>query len=237
MSLAINIDSLIKTRSIESERLEFKKGWNPEAVIHSICAFANDMNNWGGGYIVIGIEQKDGVPILPPHGLQDNHVDYIQKKIVELCYLLQPNFTPIMDSVIYQGNRILVIQVPGGDNRPYKAPVSLGKKRKHVYTEYIRKGSVTVQASPEDKRRLYELAAKVPFDDRVNHNSTLDDFSLSEIQQYLKEIKSDLFGQSSELSIEHLARKMNIARGADENLKPINIGLLMFNENPSQFFR
>ena len=53
MSLAINIDSLIKTRSIESERLEFKKGWNPEAVIHSICAFANDMNNWGGGYIVI----------------------------------------------------------------------------------------------------------------------------------------------------------------------------------------
>lgn len=239
MALPVNIDNLIKKRNIESERLEFKKGWNPEDIIHSICAFANDINNWGGGYIIIGIEQQNGTPILPPLGLEDNQVDSIQKKITELCYLIQTNYTPVVEPIIYQEKCILVIWVPGGDNRPYKAPISLSttNKKVKIYAEWVRKGSSTVKASLEDQRRLSELAAKVPFDDRINHNSSIEDFSLSEIQQYLKEVKSDLYEQSVELSLEQLVRKMNIAKGADENLKPINIGLLMFNDNPAKFFR
>ena len=236
MALPINIDSLIKKRVIESERIEFKKGWNPEDTIRSICAFANDMNNWGGGYIIIGIEQNNGSPVLPPIGLQESQVDAMQKKITELCYLMRPNYTPVVDPTIYQDKMILIIWVPGGDNRPYQAPLSLSEKTK-AYCEYVRKGSTTVKASLVDQRRLAELAAKVPFDDRVNHNATIENFSLSEIQQYLKEVKSDLYKQSVDLSLEQLVRKMNIARGADENLKPINVGLLMFNEDPAQFFR
>jgi len=64
--LPINIDELITGRTVEGERLEFKKGWNPEAVIHTLCAFANDFHNLGGSYIVIGIEEKDGRPIREP---------------------------------------------------------------------------------------------------------------------------------------------------------------------------
>ena len=55
MALPINIEGLLSGRIIETERLEFKEGWNPEAVLHTMCAFANDVNNWGGGYIVIGV--------------------------------------------------------------------------------------------------------------------------------------------------------------------------------------
>ena len=47
-ALPINIDDLINGRIIEWERIEFKKGWNPEKIMHTACAFANDMNNWGG---------------------------------------------------------------------------------------------------------------------------------------------------------------------------------------------
>ena len=47
MPLPINIRDLINGMSIEWERLEFKAGWNPEPVMHTICAFANDINNWG----------------------------------------------------------------------------------------------------------------------------------------------------------------------------------------------
>ena len=43
MSLPINITDLIHGKSIEWERLEFKKGWNPEEVAHTLCAFANDL--------------------------------------------------------------------------------------------------------------------------------------------------------------------------------------------------
>ncbi len=42
MSLPLNIDDLIHQRKVESARIEYKKDWNPEKVLHSVCAFAND---------------------------------------------------------------------------------------------------------------------------------------------------------------------------------------------------
>ena len=41
MALAINIEDLLNKQKIESNRIEFKKGWNPASIYHSECAFAN----------------------------------------------------------------------------------------------------------------------------------------------------------------------------------------------------
>lgn len=60
MSLPINIKSLLEQRIVESTRIEYKSAWNPESVLHSICAFANDIDNCGGGYVVLGVEEKEG---------------------------------------------------------------------------------------------------------------------------------------------------------------------------------
>lgn len=57
MGIPVNIELLINGKSVEWERLEYKEGWNPEEIIHSICAFANDINNWGGGYIIVGVKE------------------------------------------------------------------------------------------------------------------------------------------------------------------------------------
>ena len=48
MALAINIDDLLNKQRIESNRIEFKKGWNPVSIYHSVCAFANDFDDLGG---------------------------------------------------------------------------------------------------------------------------------------------------------------------------------------------
>ena len=69
MALPLNIDDLIHQRKVESARIEYKKDWNPEKVLHSVCAFANDIDNWGGGYIILGVEEKNGIPVLPQPGL------------------------------------------------------------------------------------------------------------------------------------------------------------------------
>lgn len=50
MAIPVNIEDLIHGKIVDWEPLEFKKGWNPENVVHSMCAFANDLNNRGGGY-------------------------------------------------------------------------------------------------------------------------------------------------------------------------------------------
>jgi ATP-dependent DNA helicase RecG len=60
MPLPINIDDILHGQTMEWERLEFKQGWNPEAVLHTMCAFANDFHNWGGGYIFIGVAENQG---------------------------------------------------------------------------------------------------------------------------------------------------------------------------------
>ena len=45
MALPINIEDLLNKRKIEGNRIEFKKGWNPADIYHSLCAFANDFDS------------------------------------------------------------------------------------------------------------------------------------------------------------------------------------------------
>ena len=59
MALHLNIDDLLSARTVESDRIEYKQGWNPDAIYRSICAFANDFDNIGGGYILVGVEEDD----------------------------------------------------------------------------------------------------------------------------------------------------------------------------------
>ena len=61
MELEISVEDLLNKRKIESDRIEFKVGWKPDDIYHSVCAFANDYNNdGGGGYIVAGVEEAHG---------------------------------------------------------------------------------------------------------------------------------------------------------------------------------
>ena len=234
MSLPINIKDLIHGHSVEWERLEFKRGWNPEEVIHTMCAFANDLHNWGGGYIIMGIDTKDGMPVFPVSGLHQNRLDKIQNEVFELGNRIQPVYLPIMQPYMLDGQHILVLWCPAGDFRPYSAPANLGEKAQRQF--YIRVGSSTAVARDETLRRMYEMAARVPFDDRINQEATINDFDLGLIQAYLHEVKSDLYEESKHISLANLTRNMHISKGSDEFLRPVNAGLLFFSREPEKFF-
>ena len=234
MALPINIHELIHGSTVEWERIEFKEGWNPEIILHTICAFANDVNNWGGGYLVIGIAEENGRAVLPPKGLDVGELDTIQKKLHELCHKLQPNYFPVVEPYEIEGKHILVVWVPGGEHRPYKAPKSLAKTSEKHY--YIRRLSSTARVNTQEEQQLLQLAAKIPFDDRVNHHASIDDLSMAEIRMFLQDVKSDLFHSALDMKFEELVRSMQIARGANEDLRPVNAGLLFFSEDVEKFF-
>ena len=82
MTLPINIESLIDGRVVESDRIEFKKGWNPDSIYRTICAFANDFEDTSGGYIVIGVEEENGKAKRPVCGVNIDELDNIQKSMV-----------------------------------------------------------------------------------------------------------------------------------------------------------
>jgi len=234
MALPINISQLISGKTVEWDRLEFKTGWNPEDIIHTICAFANDINNWGGGYVVIGIKEKDGMPILPPCGLLPNSLDTIQKELLNLCHQIEPMPQIITEPVEFQGQYILIIWVPGGNDRPYKAPTTLGEKGLKRY--FVRHGSVSKIANPIEERQLLSLSETIPFDDRINYNAELSDLSPLLVKTFLSEIKSDLALEADKIAFVDLCRQMQIVGGAKEMIKPKNVGLLCFSNNPEIFF-
>ena len=234
MSLPINIKELVHGQTIEWERLEFKRSWNPEDIVHSMCAFANDLNNWGGGYIIVGVTEDKGKPVLPPHGVPQNQLDAIQGEIVQLAHRISPNYFPITEPYLLDDKHILVLWCPAGDNRPYTAPSTMGGAAQRQ--SYVRIGSRSIVAQGENARRLQELAARIPFDDRINNRATINDLDLGLIQAYLQEVKSSLFAQSTQMEFAELCRTMQIAKGPQEDIRPANVGLLFFSQQPEHFF-
>lgn len=234
MPLPTNIENLLKGSVVEHERIEFKESWDAVASLKTICAFANDMDNWGGGYLVVGVAQEDD-GALHPVGIPVAKVDTWLKDMVNKCKLIRPDYMPVCDVATFEGKTFIVLWCPGGSVRPYSAPTSLAKGTKERVC-YIRKMASTVQPSPEDLRELYSLADNVPFDDRPNHAAELADLDITLIKAFLREVGSDLYAQATSMDFEDLCRAMQIVDGPREYVKPKNVGLLFFNDDPRRFF-
>ncbi len=146
-ALPINLLDLLHQRKVEGERIEYKAGWNPDAVVRTLCAFANDFHNLGGGYIVIGQDcDEHGRPVFPPKGIPEDQLDRIQQDLLARCSLIQPPYYPAVSVEEVEGRALLVLWAPGGLHRPYKAPRAVTAKKKD-YRYYIRRYTSTIEAT------------------------------------------------------------------------------------------
>ena len=235
MSIPISIDNLLRDNIVEWARIEFKERWNPDTTLKTISAFANDFDNWGGGYIVIGIKEKNGKIVHPVNVLNKESIDGIQKDILKYCNYLTPKYIPESEVVEYEGKYLLLLWCPGGYDRPYKCPKKPTSDN-HEKIYYIRKLSSTIEASDADVKELISLTHNIPFDDRINVKADIGDLKLPLIKNYLQEVNSNLLFQIENKSIENIASSLRIADGPKEYYKPLNVGLLFFNDNPDNFF-
>ncbi|WP_326513346.1 Fic family protein [Clostridium intestinale] len=71
-----------------------------------------------------------------------------------------------------------------------------------------------------------------PFDDEVNLNANYEDMRLSLIKEYLYDTGNELYDETSKLSKEELLKNLDMI---DDELRPKNIGLLMFSDSPEKF--
>lgn len=211
MAIPTNIRTLLSGDVVEWARIEFKETWDAEASLKTVCAFANDLDNWGGGYIVIGVEEENGRPVYPLKGVPTDEIDACQKRIYSKCKLLRPAYMPIIEVVDHNDRKFIVLWCPGGDSRPYSAPKTMAKD-------------------------LFNLANRVPFDDRVNHQAELSDLNVTLIQSYLKEVKSSLYEKSKTGDFISVCSDMNIISNLPEYTKPKNVGLMFFSMEPDKFF-
>ncbi len=235
MAIPISIEKLVNENIVEWARIEYKEGWNPDSTLKTISAFANDMDNWGGGYIVIGAKEENGKIVRPIKGLEENKIDAIQKDILRNCKYLKPTYLPETQPVKIDNKWVLLIWCPGGYERPYQCPKKPSvKNSEKIY--YIRKMASTVEATDLDIKELLSLSHNVPFDDRVNIKSEIKDLKYPLLRNYLQNVDSSLLENLHDMSIEDIASDLRIADGPKEYYKPLNVGLLFFNDEPEKFF-
>ena len=154
--------------------------------------------------------------------------------MLNLCHQIEPMPQIITEPVEFQGQHIFIIWVPGGNERPYKAPTTLGTKGQKRY--FIRRGSVSKIANPAEEKQLFSLSETIPFDDRINYQAELADLSPLLVKAFLNDVKSDLALEADTIPFAELCRQMQIIGGTKELMKPKNVGLLCFSNNPEKFF-
>ena len=235
MAIPINIEKLISGQIVENERIEYKRGWNPEAIYRTICAFANDFENIGGGYIIVGAEEEKGRAKRPVTGILTEELDAIQKAMIGFNNLIRPYYAPKISIETIDEQNVLIIWVPAGMKRPYEVPENITAKEKK-YNYYIRRYSSTVIPSQEERDELVSLSNKIPFDDRINTEASVDDISPLLVREYLLNVGSELADQIEETPLINIYQAMDLVSGPVELLYPKNIALMMFNHRPEKFF-
>ena len=236
--LPINIADLLHNRGVETERVEFKAAWNPDTVgsqvIKTICAYANDLHNLNGGYVVVGVAEEDGRAVLPPAGLTPGTLEEAQKWIRGHCNQIDPPCQPVFSPETIDNQLILVIWMPASEVRPHRAPTG----RKGQPPRYwVRIGSETVDAESKGKllTSLIEQTARVPWDDRAGPlDATVEDLRETKVREYLRDVGS---GLGEERSPKEIYRRLRILRRQNGHDVPKNIALLFFAPDPTSWFR
>ncbi len=235
MALPINIEDLLNKRKVESNRIEFKASWNPDKIYHTICAFATDLENTGGGYILVGVEEENGIAKRPVKGICETEIDKIQKEMVGYDAKISPDYLCKVSLEEVDNKTILVIWAPSGINRPYSVMESVVAK-KSVPKFYVRSKSSTIEAKGEILDEVRELANRIPFDERGSDSITIDDISAVRIYEHLKAVGSKLVEKFNSKSLWEILDEMDLLVGPVENRKIKNVAGMMFCDNPEKFF-
>jgi predicted HTH transcriptional regulator len=170
-----NVD-LKELSARESERVEWKERGDDKDIVKSIVktisAFANDIGNVGGGYVVCGAkETKDeyGFPKLSYTGLSADKLREIEGKVLQHCATyVSPSLAPLvqeMDNPEDAATKILVFMVPA-------SPTAHTYRNDETSAYYVRIGSSTREARNGILRQLLTSKQVVEFFDKRGNSGT-----------------------------------------------------------------
>lgn len=235
MALLIGIEELLNKQRVESARVEFKEGWNPSAIYRSVCAFANDLDNLGGGYILIGVEEENGIAKRPVKGIEEGQLDKIQKAIVGLNNQIHPFYAPKISVEQVDGRWIMVLWVPTGTERPYQVPEDIIAKQK-TYKPFIRYGTSSIEAKGDLLDDVNDLKDRTPFDERGNASIKTGDISMTLVRDHLATVGSRLAETMLSQPMDVTLEQMNLMTGPKECRMIKNVAAMMFAEHLDTFF-
>jgi predicted HTH transcriptional regulator len=228
----------------ENERVEWKENGDDkdivQKIVKTISAFANDISNVGGGYVVCGAKEgKDeyGFPKVFYTGLSAEKVKEITGKVTQHCRdMISPSISPLvteLDNPLDRYKRILVFTIVASTDA-------------HIYRDaeksayYVRISSETREARNGILTQLLIKKQKIEyFDKRINPGCSLSDIDILIFRDYMQEM--GLLSQDKALE-DYFSNESQIAEfvpplfglvSLDNTLRPRNFTLLMFGKKSS----
>ncbi|MCI4625407.1 MAG: putative DNA binding domain-containing protein [Candidatus Magnetoovum sp. WYHC-5] len=210
---ANEVEKIIKKG--EGISTEFKLKFTTDPIRETIAAFANDYGEVGGGIIIIGVEPTNN-SIVGVEGNRDN----IQQRISGICRdVMVPALAPRIYDVEVNGKYLIVIDVNKSHNRPHRSNGFC----------YIRIGSATIRATPDEEFELIRRSGRLPYDLLQIRDATVDDLNFDKFEKKIlsKRLSAEtlsLNGRSIIQWAEHL--KFLIREG--DKLIPTVTAVLLF---------
>jgi len=197
-------------RKGEGEEVEFKLRVDRDTA-RALCGLANHR----GGLLLIGVDNQGKPAGAPRDSLE---------RLNSLLGSIYTRPTVRAEWMELEGARVLVICVEAG-GRVYRLGDDV----------YIRVGSSTRKASPEEIASLYAERAELRFDEVVREGLDINVLSRELLERYIGlAIRRGRVPQEARTwEFEKTLNALKAASGSS----PTNAGLLMFSENPSKYIQ
>jgi predicted HTH transcriptional regulator len=228
----------------ESEKVEWKENGDDKDVIRNIVktisAFANDIANVGGGYVVCGAkETKDtfGFPKVIYSGLSSSKIKEIEGKVLQHCR------DYVSPSIAVQFSEI---DNPENASTKVLAFIVVASQKAHTYRDgerssyYVRIGKETREAKNGILSQLLTSKNEIPpFDRRPNQNVGEADIDVLFFRDYMNEMNllqgskplEDYFSDKEQIA--EFVPPLFVKRSLDGGLCLRNFALFMFGKKSS----
>jgi len=194
----------------EGPTVEFKREFSTN-IDRELVAFVNT----SGGMVLIGV--ADDATIV---GIREDF-RRLEERIIGLCRTnCRPPLTPEIKAVKINGEAVVLVKVEESDQITTARDVC-----------YIRAGSTTRRASPEELQRLALKAAPTAFERTLVKELTPDDLDLTKLLDYLQK-RSPRALQINGIRLERLALGQGFCGAVGDKLVPTVAGLLLFGLQP-----
>lgn len=191
----------------ENPYLEFKEeNIKPNDLAGEIVSFAN----MEGGTIIIGVSDKGAI--------KGVSIPDIEEWVMNICRNnCIPNIIPIYEEVILNDEKVVVLTIPKGANKPY---YTVDNKY------YVRVGTTKRIASREELMRLFQASGAVHFDITPVEGTSKKDLDMDLIRDYFKRYNMFDLYEETEDAVDRILVNADILR---EGTKECTMGgLLIF---------
>lgn len=203
----------LKERILKGEDLhtEFKESFSDnEDIAKSIVCFANT----DGGQLVVGVNDNGEIV-----GVEN--IDELTKRVDDVAYnRCEPPVTIVQETLSIENRTVLIINVPKGDQRPYRTASGL---------HYIRSANRCRQASREELLRLFQATESIYYDEIEMARASIKDIDMDYAKKFLEKY------YDFKVEDKDLIRLLINIKALSKNERPTLSGILFFGENP-QFY-